>query len=49
VLEDKMMAAAFQWHNYGKSTIGSRSDIERVPSAACALSIASTTSPTTPS
>src|SRR5208283_3114498 len=21
----------FQWHNYGKSTIGSRSDIERVP------------------
>ena len=31
VLEDKMMAAAFQWHNYGKSTIGSRSDIERVP------------------
>ncbi|HJX66209.1 MAG TPA: pitrilysin family protein [Polyangia bacterium] len=31
VLEDKMMATAFQWHNYGKSTIGSRSDIERVP------------------
>jgi len=31
VLEDKVMAAAFQWHNYGKSTIGSRSDIERVP------------------
>ena len=31
VLEEKMMAAAFQWHNYGKSTIGSRSDIERVP------------------
>jgi zinc protease len=31
VLEDKMMAAAYQWHNYGKSTIGSRSDIERVP------------------
>ena len=31
VLEDKMMATAFEWHNYGKSTIGSRSDIERVP------------------
>jgi zinc protease len=31
VLEDKMMATAYQWHNYGKATIGSRSDIERVP------------------
>jgi zinc protease len=31
VLEDKMLSAAFQWHNYGKSTIGSKSDIERVP------------------
>ena len=31
VLEDKMLAAAYQWHNYGKSTIGSKSDIERVP------------------
>jgi zinc protease len=31
VLEEKMFAAAYQWHNYGKSTIGSRSDIERVP------------------
>jgi len=31
VLEEKMLAAAYQWHNYGKSTIGSRSDIERVP------------------
>ncbi len=31
VLEEKMMAAAFQWHSYGKSTMGSRSDIERVP------------------
>ena len=26
-----MMAAAYQWHNYSKSTIGNRSDIERVP------------------
>lgn len=31
VLEDKMMSVAYQWHNYGKTTIGSRSDIERVP------------------
>jgi zinc protease len=31
VLEDKMLSTAYQWHNYGKSTIGSRSDIERVP------------------
>ena len=26
-----MMSAAFDWHNYGKSTIGNRTDIERVP------------------
>jgi zinc protease len=31
VLEDEVLAAAYRWHNYGKSTIGSRSDIERVP------------------
>jgi zinc protease len=31
VLEQKMFSAAYEWHNYGKSTIGSRSDIERVP------------------
>ncbi|NDU86538.1 MAG: insulinase family protein [Ferrovum sp.] len=30
VLMDKIMAAAFQWHNYGKSTIGARSDVENV-------------------
>ncbi len=27
----RVMAAAFQWHNYGKSTIGARSDVENVP------------------
>ena len=27
----RMMAAAYEWHNYGKSTIGNRTDIERVP------------------
>ena len=26
-----MTAVAYEWHNYGKSTIGNRSDIERVP------------------
>lgn len=31
VLMRKMMAAAYEWHNYGKPTIGNRSDIERVP------------------
>lgn len=31
ILNQRMMAAAFEWHNYGKSTIGNRSDIERVP------------------
>ncbi len=31
VLNQRMMAAAYEWHNYGKSTIGNRADIERVP------------------
>jgi zinc protease len=31
ILHQRMMAAAYEWHNYGKSTIGNRSDIERVP------------------
>lgn len=31
VLGERMVSAAFLWHNYGKSTIGNRSDIERVP------------------
>ncbi len=31
VLFQRMMSAAFQWHNYGQSTIGNRADIERVP------------------
>lgn len=33
VLHDQMLSASFRWHNYGKSTIGNRSDIERVPVA----------------
>src|SRR5438067_4662749 len=31
ILNQRMMSAAFNWHNYGKNTIGNRSDIERVP------------------
>jgi len=31
VLTQRMMATAFEWHNYGRSTIGNRADIERVP------------------
>jgi zinc protease len=31
VLIQRVYAAAYEWHNYGKSTIGNRSDIERVP------------------
>ena len=31
ILNQRIYAAAYEWHNYGKSTIGSQSDIERVP------------------
>ena len=31
VLQERVESTAYLWHNYGKSTIGSRSDIERVP------------------
>jgi len=31
VLMQRIHAAAYEWHNYGKSTIGNRTDIERVP------------------
>jgi len=31
VLMQRMQSMAYDWHNYGKSTIGNRSDIERVP------------------
>ncbi|QEG21687.1 M16 family metallopeptidase [Mariniblastus fucicola] len=31
ILMQRIAANAFEWHNYGKSTIGNRSDIERVP------------------
>ena len=31
VLEERVVATAYLWHNYGKSVIGSRADIEKVP------------------
>lgn len=31
VLMKNVISASFLWHNYGQSTIGNRSDIERVP------------------
>ncbi|MBA3396039.1 MAG: insulinase family protein [Deltaproteobacteria bacterium] len=31
ILQERIISTAFLWHNYGKSTIGSRSDIEKVP------------------
>ena len=31
VLMERVISTAYLWHNYGKSTIGARSDIENVP------------------
>jgi zinc protease len=31
ILQQRVAATAYLWHNYGKSTIGSKEDIERVP------------------
>jgi len=31
LLNQRVMSTAFDWHNYGKDTIGNRTDIERVP------------------
>jgi len=31
ILLQRALSAAYEWHNYGKLTIGNRSDIERVP------------------
>ena len=30
ILIERVMSAAYQWHNYGKSTIGAREDVEKV-------------------
>jgi zinc protease len=31
IMTERMVSTMFLWHNYGKSTIGARSDIENVP------------------
>ena len=31
ILQERIISTAFLWHNYGKSTIGSKEDIEKVP------------------
>src|SRR5579864_1552015 len=31
ILVERVMSTAFLWHNYGKSTIGPKSDLENVP------------------
>ena len=31
ILMERIVSTAFLWHNYGKSTIGSKEDIEKVP------------------
>jgi len=31
VLEERVLAAAYNFHNYGKTVIGARADVERVP------------------
>ncbi|TMQ22126.1 MAG: insulinase family protein [Deltaproteobacteria bacterium] len=31
ILSERMWSTAYLWHNYGKSVIGSRADIEKVP------------------
>ncbi len=31
ILMQRVQSAAYDWHNYGRSTIGNQSDIERVP------------------
>jgi zinc protease len=31
VVWERVMGSAYEWHNYGKSTIGARSDVENVP------------------
>ncbi len=31
ILEERVLSTAYLWHNYGKATIGSKEDIEKVP------------------
>lgn len=33
ILEERILSTMYLWHNYGKSTIGSKEDIEKVPAS----------------
>jgi zinc protease len=48
VLFERVLSTAYLWHNYGRSTIGSRADIENVPIDRLQAFYRLTTSPTTP-
>ena len=48
VLDERVMAAAYNFHNYGKTVIGARTDVERVPVENLAVFYASITSRTMP-
>jgi zinc protease len=48
VLLERVMSTAYLWHNYGKSTIGSREDIERVPIESLRAFYKNITNPITP-
>jgi len=47
-LLERLTGAAYDWHNYGKETIGARSDVEGVDIGRCRRTTAPITSPTTP-
>src|SRR5690606_10964134 len=33
ILQERILSTMYLWHNYGKSTIGSKEDIEKVPAS----------------
>jgi len=49
VLMKRVLSVAYDWHNYGKSTIGSKADLENVPIDRLQAFYKPTTSRTTPS
>ena len=48
VMLKRMQSVLYDWHAYGRSTIGARSDIENVPTKICRPFTASGISPTMP-
>ena len=47
VLNERVLSSMYLWHNYGKSTIGSKEDIERVQAANLRISTRNIISPIT--